>query len=102
MRDLIVRLVHLAATLLQLVRPGGLRAAVAESVLLKHQLLIVNRSCRRAPILRVLDRLIAGFCSLWIRRILDAIFMEPGRTLGSMLQMLLSTARQITEDLRAA
>jgi len=34
MRDLIVLLVHLAATLLQLVRPGGLRAAVAESVLL--------------------------------------------------------------------
>jgi hypothetical protein len=41
-------------------------AVIAESVLAKHQLLIVNRSRRRAPNLGVLDRLIAGFCSLWI------------------------------------
>ena len=102
MRDLVILFIHLLTTATRLATRGGLRSVVAESVLLKHQLLIVNRSCRRAPILRVLDRLIAGFCSLWIRRILDAIFMEPGRTLGSMLQMLLSTARQITEDLRAA
>ena len=40
---------------------------MAESVLAKHQLLILNRSRRRAPNLRVLDRLIAGFCSLWIK-----------------------------------
>jgi hypothetical protein len=40
---------------------------IAESVLTKHQLLILNRSRRRAPNLRILDRLIAGFCSLWIR-----------------------------------
>jgi hypothetical protein len=39
---------------------------IAESVLAKHQLLILNRSRRRAPNLRTLDRLIAGFCSLWI------------------------------------
>jgi hypothetical protein len=29
--------------------PGGLRAVVAESVLAKHQLLILNRLRRRAP-----------------------------------------------------
>jgi putative transposase len=40
---------------------------VAESVLVKHQLLILNRSRRRAPNLRALDRLIAGICSLWIK-----------------------------------
>ena len=40
---------------------------MAESVLTKHQLLIVNRSRRRAPNLRIVDRLIAGFCSLWIK-----------------------------------
>ena len=40
---------------------------MAESVLAKHQLLILNRSRRRAPNLRILDRLIAGFCSLWIK-----------------------------------
>ena len=54
-------------TVLPLVQPGGVRAVIAESVLTKHQLLILNRSRRRAPNLRILDRLIAGFCSLWIR-----------------------------------
>jgi putative transposase len=67
MRHLLILLVHLITTVLRLVLPGGVRAVVAESVLAKHQLLIVNRSRRRAPNLRVLDRLIAGFCSLWIK-----------------------------------
>jgi transposase InsO family protein len=40
---------------------------LAESVLTKHQLLILKRPRRRAPNLRILDRLIAGFCSLWIK-----------------------------------
>ncbi len=67
MRHLIILMVHLITTLLRVVRPGGVRAVVAESVLAKHQLLILNRSRRRAPNLRILDRLIAGFCSLWIK-----------------------------------
>src|SRR6267142_268504 len=67
MHDLIVLFVHLVTTVLRILRPGGLRSVVAESLLIKHQLLIVNPSRRRAPNLRVLDRLIAGFCSLWIK-----------------------------------
>jgi hypothetical protein len=42
---------------LRVVRPGGVRAVVAESILTKHQLLILNRSRRRVPNLRMLDRL---------------------------------------------
>jgi hypothetical protein len=38
MRDAIILFVHLMVTL---VRPGGLRSVVAESVLVKHQLLIL-------------------------------------------------------------
>ena len=67
MHDLIVLLIHLITTVLRLARPGGVRAVVAESVLAKHQLLILNCSRLRAPNLRILDRLIAGFCSLWIK-----------------------------------
>ena len=67
MRDLIILVVHAIATVLKLLRPGGVRAVIAESVFAKHQLLILNRSRRRAPNLRPLDRLIAGFCSLWIK-----------------------------------
>ena len=67
MHHLLVLIVHLITTVLRLLRPGGLRTVVVESVLAKHQLLILNRSHRRAPNLRVLDRIIAGFCSLWIK-----------------------------------
>ena len=67
MRHLIVLLVHLITTVLKLIRPGGVRAVVAESVLAKHQLLILHRSRRRSPNLRVRDRIIAGLCSLWIK-----------------------------------
>ena len=41
MRHLIILMVHLITTLLRVVRPGGVRAVVAESVLAKHQLLIL-------------------------------------------------------------
>ena len=44
MRDPIILLVHLIATLARLMGPGGLRSVVAESVLVKQQLLILNRS----------------------------------------------------------
>src|SRR5215472_17907249 len=67
MQHLFILIIHFMATVVKLVRPGGVRAVVAESVLAKHQLLILNRPRRRTPNLRVLDRLIAGFCSLWIR-----------------------------------
>jgi putative transposase len=67
MRDLVILLVHLITTILRLVRPGGVRAVVAESVLAKHHLLILNRSRRRATNLLALDRLITAICSLWIK-----------------------------------
>jgi hypothetical protein len=44
MRNLAVFVIHLIATLARLLGPGGVRSLVAESLLLKHQLLIVNRS----------------------------------------------------------
>jgi hypothetical protein len=50
MRDLAVLLMHLLATVARLMGPGGARFVVAESVLVKHQLLILNRSRKRSPI----------------------------------------------------
>ena len=40
---------HLLTTLAKLLGPGGARAIVADSLLMKQQLLIINRSRRRAP-----------------------------------------------------
>jgi hypothetical protein len=59
---------HLLVTLARLASPGGIRAVVAESLAVKHQLLIMKRSRRRAPDLTALDRLMLGFYTLWCHR----------------------------------
>ena len=60
MRDLLLLAIHLLVTLTKCLGPGGARQVVAESLLLKHQLLISNRSRQRAPNLTMLDRLGLG------------------------------------------
>ena len=59
-------LAHLLATLARLLGPGGAKAIVADSLLMKQQLLIINRSRRRAPNLMPIDRLLLGFWSLFL------------------------------------
>jgi hypothetical protein len=51
---------HLVTTLVRVALPGGVRAVIAESLLLKHQLLILNRSRNRAPRLTPWARLLFG------------------------------------------
>jgi len=85
MRDLVILFVHVLATLVWLLRPGGLRSVVAESVLVKEQLLILNRSRQRSPHLRASDRLVAGLCARLIRRarlIRSAIVLKPSTFLN--------------------
>jgi hypothetical protein len=60
MRDGLVLMAHLIVTIIKVMAPGGARTVVAESLLLKHQLLILNRSRRKAPPLRALDRILLG------------------------------------------
>jgi putative transposase len=48
-RDLAVLFLHLVATVARLAGPGGARSVVAESVLVKQRLLILNRSRKRCP-----------------------------------------------------
>jgi hypothetical protein len=82
MRDLVILFVHLIVTVVRLARPGGLRSVVAESVLVKHQLRILNRGRKRAPNLRAADRIIAGLCTR---------FMRPTRVLRSAIVLKTST-----------
>jgi putative transposase len=86
MRDVLVLVIHLIVTAVRLARPGGLRSVVAESVLVKHQLLILNRGRKRAPNLRPADRVIAGVCTL---------VMRPARVLGSAIVLKPSTLLQL-------
>src|SRR6266852_3717413 len=66
MRELLVPAIHLLATFAKLLRPGGVRALAAESLLLKHQLLISNRYRQRAPNLTTLDRVVLGLTTLFL------------------------------------
>jgi hypothetical protein len=66
-RDQAVLFLHLLATVARLAGPGGARSVIAESVLVKHQRLILNRSRRRSPNLRLSDRVVAGLCVLVMR-----------------------------------
>src|SRR5215469_9776503 len=67
MRDMFTLFLHVIVMLFRLARPGGLRSVVAESVLMRHQVLILNRDRKRGPNLRTSDRIIAGLCSLLMR-----------------------------------
>jgi hypothetical protein len=83
-RDLAVLVLHLVTTLARLAGPGGARSVVAESVLLRQQLQILNRSRKRAPNLRLPDRIVAGVCVLLIRPsrlVRAAIVLKPATLL---------------------
>jgi putative transposase len=66
MKDMLLMLAHLLTTLAKLLGPGGARAIVADSLLMKQQLLIINRARRRAPNLTPIDRMLLGFWSLFL------------------------------------
>ena len=70
MQDGIFLFIHLIVTVAKLLGPGGVRSVVAESLLVKHQLLVLNRPRERAPNLRPMDRIVVGLC---------ACFMYPAR-----------------------
>ena len=72
MRDWLLLIAHLIVTTIRTLTPGGARAVIAESLLLKHQLLILNRSRKKAPRLRALDRILLA---------LSAILVSPQRIL---------------------
>ena len=91
MRDVVILFVHLIVTVVRLAGPGGLRSVVAESVLVKHQLRILNRGRKRAPNLRAADRIIAALCTL---------FMRPARVLRSAIVLKPSTLLHLHNVLR--
>jgi hypothetical protein len=91
MRDLAVLFIHLITTIARLAGPGGARSVVAESVLVKQQLLILNRSRHRSPNLRVCDRVVAGLC---------ALLMRPGRLIRCAIVLKPSTLLSLQRALK--
>ena len=84
MRDIFTLFLHAIVIMIRLARPGGFRSVVVESVLLRHQILILNRGRKRAPNLRASDRTIAGLCTLMMgqaRVLRSAIVLKPSTLL---------------------
>jgi hypothetical protein len=65
MKDFLLTLLHLAVITAKLFGPGGVRAVIAENLVLKQQLIVLRRGRRRAPSLTMSDRLL---CQLWALR----------------------------------
>src|SRR2546426_9732542 len=85
MKELLLTLLHLAVMTAKLCGPGGVRAVIAENLLLKQQLIVLRRARRRAPNLTLSDRLLCGFGSLFLnpRRIRKlAIAVRPSTLLA--------------------
>src|SRR5205807_1763822 len=85
MSNLVILFIHFIVTLARLLGPGGVRSIVAESLIVKRQLLIVNRSRQRSPNLCTSDRILAGLIALLVRptRLLrSAIVLKPSTLLG--------------------
>jgi putative transposase len=70
MKDLLLVLLRVAVITARVCGPGGVRAVIAENLLLKQQLIVLRRARQRAPNLTLRDRLLCGFGSL---------FLSPGR-----------------------
>jgi putative transposase len=82
MKDLLLTLLHVAVMTAKLCGPGGVRAMIAENLLLKQQLIVLRRARHRAPNLTLRDRLLCGFWS---------IFLNPGRIRKAAIALRPST-----------
>jgi transposase InsO family protein len=91
MRNLAVLFIHFIAVLARLLGPGGVRSLIAESLLLKHQILILNRCRKRSPNLHASDRILAGG--------LMALLVHPARLLRSAIVLKPSTLLALHESI---
>jgi len=66
MKSIFLLFVHLVVTIAKLLGPGGAKSVVADRLLMKQQLLIIDRSRRRAPNLTVSDRFALAFWTLFL------------------------------------
>jgi len=92
MKTLALLVMHVLTLLAQRVGPGGAKVIIAESVLIKHQHLLVHRSGGKAPRLTTLDRFLCGFLVLFMhpRRIRKAAVVFMLATLTKFRRILLS------------
>ena len=80
MKWLLFLFINFITLLFQLVGKGGVKAIISENLLLKQQLLIINRPRTRAPTLKPTERLMFGWLSMMMsykRMVKTAIIVKP-------------------------
>ena len=68
MKSAVLLLVHFLVLIAKALRPGGIKALIAENLILKHQLTVLSRARQRAPNLKATDRFFFGLLSLIVAR----------------------------------
>ncbi len=80
MLEIVELLTHFIATVVKLLKPGGVKVVIAETMVMKHQLVVMNRSKKRSPALITRDRFLFGILTLFIgeRRLQKvAVIIKP-------------------------
>ena len=80
MKSAVLLIVHILVLIVKALRTGGVKALIAENILLKHQLGILARTRQKSPNLKTSDRFLLGALSLLVspRRIFTvAIIIKP-------------------------
>ena len=67
MKTVFILFVHALVTIAKLLRPGGAKSLIADNLVVRHQLIIANRSRKRAPNLTTLDRFLFGLWTMFIK-----------------------------------
>ncbi|OFZ44300.1 MAG: hypothetical protein A2504_00240 [Bdellovibrionales bacterium RIFOXYD12_FULL_39_22] len=73
---------HFVVTFFRLLTPGGVKSVMAENILIKHQLILINRTRKKSPQLKPIDRFILG---------LTAFFITPKRLIQNSAILKVST-----------
>ncbi|MHB8623625.1 MAG: helix-turn-helix domain-containing protein [Sulfuricaulis sp.] len=91
MKSVLLLFAHYLTTFARLLGPGGMKTVLAENLLIKHQLLVLNRTRKQAPALSAEDRVFMGFWTLFLKpqRLLQAAVVIKPATLLKFHQALI-------------
>jgi len=68
MKEIFELLIHFFVTLIRLTKRGGVKTVVADTLAMKQQLIVINRSKKRSPKLQSSDRFMFAFLALFLNK----------------------------------
>ena len=66
MPEAIELLIHFFVSAIKLLKPGGVKVVMAETIAMKQQLIVMNRGKKRSPVLTTPDRFLFGILAFFI------------------------------------